>query len=159
RKRSFRRHNLKRWCCVRYSQAMPASSAKLSKIDDARSNSGRRRISTLVRELAARDPYTLWHSLRVRSYALRLADAISLEGRLRPPLGLGAKLHDIGKLALPEALLKKSADLTFEEEASVREHPVVGERMLAPMLRSRHVLAIVRGHHERYDGRGYPDGL
>jgi HD-GYP domain-containing protein (c-di-GMP phosphodiesterase class II) len=158
-KRSFRRDNLKRWCGVRYIQAMPASSAKFSEIANADAGGAGRRISSLMQELGGRDPYTMWHSLRVRSYALRLADAVELEARLRRPLGLGARLHDIGKLALPEALLKKSADLTFEEEASVREHPVVGERMLAPMLRNRHVLAIVRGHHERYDGRGYPDGL
>jgi HD-GYP domain-containing protein (c-di-GMP phosphodiesterase class II) len=119
----------------------------------------RRAITSLERALEARDAYTWRHSLRVRSYALRLADAVGLERRLRRQLGLAAKLHDIGKIALSDLVLNKTADLTPAEEAAVREHPANGERILAPVLRSRAVLAAVRGHHERFDGQGYPDGL
>src|SRR5207249_8296744 len=99
------------------------------------------------------------HSLRVRSYVLRLADALGLDRRLRRQLGLAAKLHDIGKVGLPENVLNKTGALTPQELLVVREHPVIGERILAPIIRSRRVLAAIRGHHERFDGQGYPDGL
>jgi HD-GYP domain-containing protein (c-di-GMP phosphodiesterase class II) len=68
-------------------------------------------------------------------------------------------LHDIGKVAVPEAVLHKPARLTADEEAVIRAHPVTGERILRPIIRSRTVLAAIRGHHERLDGTGYPDGL
>jgi HD-GYP domain-containing protein (c-di-GMP phosphodiesterase class II) len=74
-------------------------------------------------------------------------------------LGLAARLHDIGKVGIPEAVLNKPGPLTREEDLRVREHPVIGERILSPIIRSREVLAGVRGHHERLDGSGYPDGL
>jgi HD-GYP domain-containing protein (c-di-GMP phosphodiesterase class II) len=68
-------------------------------------------------------------------------------------------LHDIGKVGVPEAILNKPARLTAEEFARIREHPVVGERILAPIIRQRGILTAIRGHHERLDGSGYPDGL
>jgi putative two-component system response regulator len=116
-------------------------------------------IDSLVRTLEARDPSTSGHSLRVRAYALRLADVIGLENGLRKKLALAAKLHDIGKVGLPEAILNKPNVLNEEESGVVREHPVVGERILKPFLRCRLILSAIRGHHERYDGTGYPDGL
>jgi len=74
-------------------------------------------------------------------------------------LNLAAKLHDIGKVGLPESILNKPGRLTAEEFTLVRKHPVIGERVLAPIIGSRTVLAAIRGHHERYDGLGYPDNL
>jgi response regulator RpfG family c-di-GMP phosphodiesterase len=116
-------------------------------------------IDSLVRTMEERDPYTAGHSLRVRCYALRLADAIDLPARQRRCLSLAAKLHDIGKVGVPEAVLNKPAELTDEEYRQIREHPVIGERILSPILRNPEVLAGIRGHHERLDGTGYPDGL
>ena len=116
-------------------------------------------IDSLVRTLEARDRNTSGHSMRVRSYVLRLADALGLDRRLRRQLGLAAKLHDIGKVGLPENVLNKTGALTPQELIVVREHPVIGERILAPIIRSRRVLSAIRGHHERFDGQGYPDGL
>jgi putative two-component system response regulator len=116
-------------------------------------------IDSLVRTLEARDPYTSGHSMRVRTLALRLARVLKLDGRMRKRLSLAAKLHDIGKVGLPEAILNKPATLTEAEFAVVREHPVVGERILSPIIRDPVVLAAIRGHHERFDGFGYPDGL
>jgi putative two-component system response regulator len=116
-------------------------------------------IDSLVRTLEARDPYTSGHSLRVRDYALRLADVLDLGARERRRLSLAAKLHDIGKVGLPETVLNKPGALTEAETALVREHPVIGERILTPIIRTRVVLTAIRGHHERYDGGGYPDGL
>ncbi len=116
-------------------------------------------IDSLVRTLEARDPYTIGHSLRVRRYVVRLADALGLEGKLRRQLGLAAKLHDIGKVGMPEAVLNKPGVLSENEMGVIREHPVLGERILAPIIRSRQILAAIRSHHERFDGLGYPDRL
>jgi response regulator RpfG family c-di-GMP phosphodiesterase len=116
-------------------------------------------IDSLVRTLEARDKFTAGHSMRVRSYVLRLARVLSCSVRTRQQLNLAAKLHDIGKVGLPEAILNKPAPLTAQEFAIVREHPVLGERILNAIIHDSAVLAAIRGHHERFDGSGYPDGL
>src|SRR5262245_33819967 len=116
-------------------------------------------IESLVRALEERHPYTAGHSLRVHRYALHLADALGVEGRVRKQLSLAAKVHDVGKVGVPEAILNKRGRLTAEEMALVREHPVIGERILCPIIRSQTIRAGIRGHHERLDGTGYPDGL
>lgn len=116
-------------------------------------------IESLVRTLEARDPYTSGHSLRVCNYALNLADDLGCNSKLRKQIEIGAKLHDIGKLGIPERILNKAGPLTDEETKIVREHPVLGERILSPVIRSRVILGAIRWHHERFDGRGYPDGL
>jgi putative two-component system response regulator len=116
-------------------------------------------IDSLIRTLEARDAYTSGHSWRVRRYAQRLAEQLELPLRKRKHLSLAAKLHDIGKVGLPEGILNKPGPLTAEEYDRVKEHPVIGERILTPIIRSRGVLEIIRGHHERFDGAGYPDGL
>ena len=116
-------------------------------------------IDSLVRTLEARDPGTCGHSRRVRRYALRLASALGFDEPQQHHLSLAAKLHDIGKFGVPEAILHKPGPLTEEEQDIIRRHPVVSEQILAPVIRNHDVLAAVRGHHERIDGAGYPDGL
>jgi response regulator RpfG family c-di-GMP phosphodiesterase len=116
-------------------------------------------IESLVRAIEERDTYTAGHSIRVRRFALQLAKALGLSRLQRKRLSLAAKLHDIGKIGIPEAILNKPDKLTAAEYAIVKEHPVKGERVLAPIIRNRAVLAAIRGHHERLDGTGYPDGL
>lgn len=116
-------------------------------------------IDSLVRTLEARDPYTSGHSRRVRRYSLRLAQALGLDRRHCQQLSLAAKLHDIGKVGVPEAILNKPDRLTAAEYAIVCQHPTIGERILSPVIRNRDVLAAIRSHHERPDGKGYPDGL
>jgi response regulator RpfG family c-di-GMP phosphodiesterase len=116
-------------------------------------------IDSLVRTLEERDPYTAGHSDRVRRYSLALAAELGLDKPTRRRLALAARLHDIGKVGVPEAILNKPAALADEEMAVVRQHPVIGERILAPIVRRRAVLAGIRSHHERLDGGGYPDGL
>jgi len=116
-------------------------------------------IDSLVRTMEERDPYTAGHSRRVRRHCLRLADALGLPDRQRRLLSLAAKLHDIGKVGVPEAVLNKPGPLTDAERRLVRDHPVIGERILAPIIRRPEVLGAVRSHHERLDGGGYPDGL
>jgi putative two-component system response regulator len=116
-------------------------------------------IDSLVRTMEERDPYTAGHSRRVRYYALRLAHTLKLGERERKLLSLSAKLHDIGKVGVPEAILNKPGPLTCEEHHAVREHPTIGERILTPIIRQPEVLAGIRSHHERLDGSGYPDGF
>ena len=116
-------------------------------------------IASLVRTVEERDPYTAGHARRVRAYALQLADALGLDRRRRKQLGLAAMLHDIGKVGIPDGILHKPDRLTPEEDRIIRGHPEMGERILTPIVRSRAVLAGIRGHHERLDGGGYPDGL
>lgn len=116
-------------------------------------------ITSLARAMEERDPYTAGHSRRVCYYVRQLAREIGLDGKQLRLLSLAAQLHDIGKVAVPDAILHKPSSLTREEYDVVREHSATGERILAPVVRSRTVLAAIRGHHERYDGTGYPDGL
>jgi putative two-component system response regulator len=116
-------------------------------------------VASLVRTMEERDPYTAGHSRRVVHHADRLAVAIGLDDRQRKLLRLAATLHDIGKVGVPDAILHKPGPLTEGETSIVREHPSIGERILAPIVRNRQVLAAIRGHHERLDGTGYPDGL
>src|SRR5262249_3376362 len=116
-------------------------------------------VASLVRTLEARDPYTSGHSLRVRWLVLRLVRRLKLDARGRSELGLAATLHDIGKVSLPESLLNKAGPLSLDEQAIIHQPPAVGERILGPILRNRAILAAIRGHHERFDGLGYPDRL
>ncbi len=116
-------------------------------------------ITSLVRTLEARDPYSSGHSLRVRKYAMRLAQYIGLDEHSKKRLSLAAKLHDIGKVGLAEGILNKPTKLTEGEFDLVKEHPVIGERILRPIIRNRVVLSAIRSHHERFDGGGYPDNL
>ncbi len=116
-------------------------------------------IDSLVRLLEARDPYTSGHSLRVCDLTVKLGEKLGLDQKALQSLHLAAKLHDIGKVGLPEHLLNKPERLTEEEFVLIRKHPVIGERILAPIIRSPSVRAAIRGHHERFDGLGYPDGL
>jgi putative two-component system response regulator len=116
-------------------------------------------IDSLVRTMEERDPYTAGHSVRVRMYSLRLARVLGLDDRLQRQLSLASRLHDIGKVGVPEAILNKPEALTPAETLVVQAHPEIGERILTPIIRNKTVLAAIRGHHERLDGGGYPDGL
>lgn len=112
-----------------------------------------------MRTLEARDPATTAHAARVRRWCMLLADAIGLDAPRRRQLSLAARFHDIGKVGMPAAIVYKPGPLTSAEQAVIREHPVLGERLLRPHLQCPTTLAAIRHHHERLDGRGYPDGL
>jgi putative two-component system response regulator len=116
-------------------------------------------ICALALALEAKDQYTRGHSQRVgdlsRAFALHLGLGHAAGERVR----VAGLLHDIGKIAVPESLLNKQGPLTREEFMRVIDHPVIGEEMVRPLLTLSAVLRMIRHHHERYDGRGYPDGL
>ena len=116
-------------------------------------------IVTLARTIDARDPYTAGHSARVAKYAELVARRMGVEDAQILDLRRGALFHDLGKIAVPDAVLRKPGPLTDEERGVMQKHPIVGEELLAPMKTMAKSLPIVRHHHERIDGSGYPDGL
>jgi putative nucleotidyltransferase with HDIG domain len=106
-----------------------------------------------------REPETWRHSQRVHQHAVALAEALDFEPQAMRALKLTALLHDIGKLAVSDVILNKELTLTETEFDLIRQHPVLGERLVRPLLPHPEVLGGVRHHHERPDGKGYPDGL
>jgi HD-GYP domain-containing protein (c-di-GMP phosphodiesterase class II) len=116
-------------------------------------------IQSMIRIVEAKDHYTRGHSERVAEYAVKIADRMGFAADDLEMLQQVAVLHDIGKLGIQDAVLNKPAKLNDEEWAQMSMHPVTGEDILRPVLLDDQMLAIVRGHHERYDGKGYPDGL
>jgi putative two-component system response regulator len=117
-------------------------------------------VQSLAEALELKDPYTRGHSVRVSQYSSVLAQAMGLGGEMLRQIELGGHVHDIGKIGVRETVLNKPERLTPEEYQHIMTHPVLGWRILAPLLGDTpHALNIVRSHHERFDGRGIPDGL
>lgn len=115
---------------------------------------------TIIANLVdAKDPYTAGHSRRVALLALAVADQMGVEGSLKSTLWSTGYLHDLGKVAVPLRVLAKDGVLTDEEFAFIKAHPVDGAEILGTIPALEHLTAGVRHHHERWDGRGYPDGL
>ncbi len=114
---------------------------------------------TLSRILDARDPYVAGHSAQVSAYATATGQALGLPAERLATLRQAGFLHDIGKIAIPETLLHKPARLTPEEYEHMKMHVVIGADFLSASHALRHLAPFVRHHHERWDGRGYPDGL
>ena len=113
----------------------------------------------LARSIEGKDPYTEGHCERLSDYSAGLGQRIGLPPEQITALRWGGIVHDIGKVAVPEAILLKPGPLSPEERAIMRRHPLVGERICSPLRSFRWVLPIIRNHHEKYDGSGYPDGL
>lgn len=117
-------------------------------------------IMTLLGHIVeARDPYTEGHCQRLAEYATALGTALRLDSTDLDTLNRGAVLHDVGKIALPDTVLLKPGRLNPEELLLMREHPVIGDNLCRTIKSLERVRPIVRSHHERQDGRGYPDGL
>jgi putative nucleotidyltransferase with HDIG domain len=116
-------------------------------------------LGALANALEAKDPYTRGHSQRVASFARQLAERANSspgEARLVAQAGL---LHDIGKIGVREEVLRKPGSLTSDEWAEMKSHPVIGAEIVAPLDFFSDGATLVRCHHERFDGSGYPDGL
>ena len=116
-------------------------------------------LRSLVNALEAKDPYTGKHSERVTGYAVRTARVLGCETAHIEALQTTGHLHDLGKIGIADVILNKPDKLTFEEYKLIQQHPVIGESIVADLGLSREEAAIIRHHHERWDGRGYPDGL
>jgi len=116
-------------------------------------------LCTLADNLEVRDGYLRGHAARVADYATRTARELGLSSEAIHALGQAARIHDIGKIAVSDTVLGRTGPLTDEEHAVVREHPLRGERIIQALGFLDSVRPIVRHHHERWDGKGYPDGL
>jgi putative nucleotidyltransferase with HDIG domain len=116
-------------------------------------------LKALMRALDAKDPYTYGHSQRVVKLAMMMADKLQLDNGRRYTLQLAASLHDIGKIGMPDNILKKADSLEDIEMNKAKDHPLIGSEILGEIEELSEVASIVRHHHERYDGKGYPDGL
>jgi putative two-component system response regulator len=116
-------------------------------------------ILTFAKLIDARDHHTAGHSGRVAEYADRIAARLGFDRLERDEMRRGALFHDIGKIVTPDAILLKTSALTAEERIVIEQHPVTGDDLLSAMTTMKKTIPIVRHHHERLDGSGYPDGV
>ncbi len=116
-------------------------------------------LNALITTIEAKDPYTHDHSHRVTEYAVALARLLGMGEEELEMLNFAGRLHDIGKIGVRDEILIKSDRLTDEEFAVIRRHPEIGDRIVAPLGLAETERAIIRHHHERWDGKGYPDQL
>ena len=116
-------------------------------------------LEALVNVLEAKDPYLRGHSVRVADMAATIAVELRLSDDQVDAVRTGGRLHDIGKIGVREEIITKQGPLTDDEFEQVKRHTVVGAEILAPLLYLGPVIQLVRSHHERWDGKGYPDGL
>jgi putative two-component system response regulator len=114
---------------------------------------------SLARSIESKDPYTHGHCERLSDYSVSLGTRIGLSPEEITALRRAGVVHDIGKVAVPDAILLKPGRLTEEEWDVIRRHPIIGERICEPLKSFRLVLPIIRHHHEKCNGTGYPDGL
>jgi putative nucleotidyltransferase with HDIG domain len=116
-------------------------------------------VRALAGAVEARDAYTGKHAERVAAYGIELARALGVARPEAPEIEFGFLLHDIGKVAIPDRILYKPGSLSDEERALVNRHPVIGAEILSGIEFLTEAAQVVRSHHERWDGSGYPDGL
>ncbi len=116
-------------------------------------------LEALVNALEAKDPYMRGHSARVADLAATIAHQLDLPDEQVEHVRVGGRLHDIGKIGTRESVLNKQGALTPDEFEHVKQHVVIGSQILAPLSHLGDINPAVRGHHERWDGTGYPDGL
>ncbi|UCF65574.1 MAG: response regulator [bacterium] len=128
-------------------------------LQDNRADTLLKALKALMRALDAKDPYTYGHSQRVVKLAMMMADRLQLENGRRFTLQLAASLHDIGKIGMPDSILKKADSLEDIEMNKAKDHPLIGSEILGEIEELSEVASVVRHHHERFDGKGYPDGL
>ena len=116
-------------------------------------------ITSLALTIEARDPYTSGHCVRLAAWAMGFGERLGLGEEELKALRLGGFLHDLGKIAVPDNVLLKAGPLSADERRLMEEHPAAGDRLVVPMRTLGLVRPIIRHHHERWDGRGYPDRL
>src|ERR1700683_4106385 len=114
---------------------------------------------SLAQRIQERDPYTHGHCERLAEMSARMGEHLGVPEEQIKALRRAGVVHDIGKVAVPDSILLKPGPLTADETKVMQKHPVVGERICAPLKTFRLVLPIIRHHHEKHDGSGYPDGL
>ena len=116
-------------------------------------------VQTLRYTVEAKDTYTRGHSDRVSEYSVIIGEKLNLEEEQLKQLKIGGLFHDIGKIGIPDNILQKQARLTDEEYSEIKNHPSIGAHILGAATIFKDIIPIVKHHHERYDGKGYPSGL
>ena len=116
-------------------------------------------IGILRQTVEAKDPYTRGHSDRVSEYSVLIGKKLGLDEKTLHILKIGGLFHDIGKIGIPDSILLKESKLSDEEYSQIKKHPMIGVHMLVDAAIFTDILPIVKHHHERYDGRGYPSQL
>jgi putative two-component system response regulator len=116
-------------------------------------------VLSLARSIEARHSLSEGHSDRMAEYAAQLGESLGLREEELRELHIACLLHDVGKVAIPDDILLKPGPLDAQEMQTVKQHPIVGENICAPLKSLRHILPTIRHHHERMDGSGYPNGL
>ncbi|MCU0492174.1 MAG: response regulator [Chloroflexaceae bacterium] len=116
-------------------------------------------IFALARMVESKDTYTEGHLQRLAYYATVIGERLGLTGTALMALRYGSLLHDVGKVGIDETIIRKPGPLTTAEYKLMQQHTLIGERIVAPLRMAARIAPIVRGHHERWDGSGYPDGL
>ena len=116
-------------------------------------------LASLANAVDAKDPSTEHHCSRLAETSLVLARRAGIDGEMYEAIGYGAVLHDVGKIGVSEAVIRKQGALDDDEWVEMRRHPLIGAAIVGPLRLGRLVAPIVRGHHEHWNGRGYPDGL
>jgi len=137
---------------------MSAVVAKLRELETPGQGRTYLRLAGLVDRLEMKEGYAGGHASAVGAIALAIATELRLSAADRRSVELGALLHDVGKLSIPDRVLMKPGPLNELEWEAMRRHATLGERLLARIVQQPEVLAAVRSHHERWDGSGYPDG-
>lgn len=132
---------------------------RISQNRDLKRNTMVKMLIPLMRALDAKDNYTLEHTQNVAALSMKMADYLNLNDNEKMLLQLSAYFHDIGKIGMPDNILQKSGALQEEEFNQIKSHPVIGSEIIGEIEELREVAKIIRHHHERYDGNGYPDGL
>ncbi len=147
---------------IRYASAFAAHAAtavETAQLYDEREQHFRLTLEALAKAIDARDRYTAGHSERVTAYAMVLASAMGMPDADAEAVRVAGRLHDIGKVGVPDRVLLKSGPLDADERALIEPHATIGFEMLRGLPFLRDALPAIRGHHERWDGGGYPDGL
>jgi putative two-component system response regulator len=134
------------------------SALRLKRVYDSL-DSAEQVVYSLAAAVEAKDPYTEAHTLRVAETARRIGARMGLSTEEQDALYRGGIIHDIGKIGVPDSILLKPGQLDYEERVKMNLHPVIGENIVAPLQSSAELRPMIRHHHERYDGTGYPDRL
>jgi putative nucleotidyltransferase with HDIG domain len=139
--------------------AFTRSEREIEKLIEKSSKNFLEFVQLIARTLDAKDHYTAGHSLRVMNYALQIAHSLDLPKEEVEMLKQACLLHDIGKIGIPDGILNKRSPLSEKEREHIIRHPVVGQQILSAVADFQGILRIIQTHHERIDGRGYPEGL
>ncbi|OPX17395.1 hypothetical protein BXT86_06715 [candidate division WOR-3 bacterium 4484_100] len=138
--------------------ALTESRAEIEKLIKKSNKSFVEFVHLIAKTLDAKDHYTAGHALRVMAYAVKIANTLGLPQNQIELLKQAALLHDIGKIAIPDGILNKTSPLSPEEKEYIYQHPVVARQILSSVSDFRDILDIIYHHHERVDGKGYPNG-